>query len=310
MKIAYVFAAALAVLTGCAEIQSHESSVVDQRTANQRTAAEAINRQVASTAKPNPAVEKVNGDWIGGRRVVTENRTEGALPANLDTAISVQDVTGTEMATVFLAAERITALSGVTVRVMPDAAPASSSTATSVAPAAALMPPGQAQMYPGTGFSGVAYKGKLSGLLDSVAAKFGISWKYENKQIVFYKFVTRVFSLNLMAGTTAYKSNIGKTASGGTFSAGANIEVESKMTAWTSLLDGVKQMLSSEGKAALNEGTGTLVVTDVKEVVERVGKFVNSENNTMTRQVYLQFKVINVVTNNDKEYGIDRKSVV
>ena len=42
----------------------------------------------------------------------------------------------------------------------------------------------------------VSYKGPLSGLLDEVSNRFGIWWKYENKQIYFYKFI-KIYSFIL-----------------------------------------------------------------------------------------------------------------
>ena len=39
----------------------------------------------------------------------------------------------------------------------------------------------------------VSYEGPLSGFLDEVCSRFGLWWKYEKKEIHFYKFVTKTF---------------------------------------------------------------------------------------------------------------------
>ena len=41
----------------------------------------------------------------------------------------------------------------------------------------------------------VSYRGPLSGLLDEISSRFGIWWKYEKKEIYFYKYQTITFFL-------------------------------------------------------------------------------------------------------------------
>lgn len=77
------------------------------------------------------------------------------------------------------------------------------------------------------------------------------------------------------------------------------------MAVWKEVGDSVKQILSPNGKYSLNQATGTLVVTDVKEVVDRVGKYIQHENAVMTRQIEVKVEVLTVNLDDSKQYGID-----
>ncbi|WP_407200965.1 hypothetical protein [Enterobacter cloacae] len=51
------------------------------------------------------------------------------------------------------------------------------------------------QRSPGALISGVAYNGNISGLLDAVTAKLGVSWKYEGDKICIYYLETKQFRI-------------------------------------------------------------------------------------------------------------------
>ena len=60
----------------------------------------------------------------------------------------------------------------------------------------------------------VSYKGPLSGLLDEIATRFGIWWKYEKGQIYFYKYENRTFVLYSLPTKPSLSVSMGGSSSG------------------------------------------------------------------------------------------------
>lgn len=320
MKLNHLMAAlALAGLaTGCAEIQKHETAIRDDANRIQAQAKQAVANANAKFAAES-VVSRVDGAWLGNRYVVAEIKKEGGLPPFLDTSVTVRDQSG-QLSTVEAMAERVVTLTGIPVRIMPDVNLTSSTGATTPSAPAPMSPMMPMQgMPPGQGMptvSTVDYSGKVSGFLDMICARFGLAWKYQDKQVYIYRFVTREFSLDALPGTTKFKASVskagggsggssGSTSGGSSYNSTSNVDTDSELAVWRSMQEAVTQMLSKDGKVALNQSTGTLVVTDVKENVERVAKFVERENAILTRQVAVDVQVLTVTLDNSKEYGID-----
>ncbi|EBY7405967.1 PilN family type IVB pilus formation outer membrane protein, partial [Salmonella enterica subsp. enterica serovar Pomona] len=138
--------------------------------------------------------------------------------------------------------------------------------------------------------SDVSYTGALGGLLDLVAGRLGISWKYADGNVVFYYLETRRFDIQPADAKYALKgavtsglsnstgtdssssggnSNSGVSGSGGstmssTVEMGNDLYKDLKITVESMLTPGV-------GRLSLNSTTGTMMVTDVPDVVARIG---------------------------------------
>lgn len=172
--------------------------------------------------------------------------------------------------------------------------------------------------------SDVSYAGPLGGLLDLVAGRLGVSWKYENENVVFYYLETRRFDIQpadakyTLKGTvssglsnstgtdsssSSTSSNSGVSGSGGstmssTVEMGNDLYKDLKATVESMLTPGV-------GRLSLNATTGTLMVTDVPDVVERVGDYLEDENSTLSRQVILKVVTYTINTDVSDTVGID-----
>lgn len=173
-----------------------------------------------------------------------------------------------------------------------------------------------------TRISDISYTGGLGGLLDQVAGRLGISWKYDNGGVVFYYLETRRFDIQpadakyslkgsvssgLSSSTGADSNSSGSTA-GVSGSGGSTMtsEVEMGNNLYADLKATVQSMLTpGTGRLSLNQTTGTLMVTDVPEVVSQIGEYLDSENGTLSRQVI--FKVVTYTVNTDANdmIGID-----
>lgn len=177
-------------------------------------------------------------------------------------------------------------------------------------------------------FSGVTYTGNLGGLLDIVTARLGISWKYEAGMVTFFYLQTARFDIepsdakygltgSVVSGVSNSSSSDVGTGSGSSGSSSSNgvsgesgTSLKSDVAMGNNLYDDLKSTAESMltpgvGRLDMNKTTGTVVVTDVPEVVRRVGEYLTSENKTLSRQVNLKVVIYSVNTDTSDAVGID-----
>lgn len=260
--------------------------------------------QVEARGRSVSSVVSENGMWIGRSTV---KRDLAALPPLFE-----QNATfDRSVASLSEFAERITLRSGITARV---SAGALALTRTAAAGAGAA---GNAPLH-------IVYpSGSLRGLLDTAAARFGVSWKYADGAIQFFHLDTRTFQINAIPGDASLNASVSSNASseagagggggggGGGGSGGGvsstnvqNTAVRSELSVFGSLEKTVAIMLSPAGKVLAAPATGTLTVTDTPASLERIGAFIEAQNKALGRQVMVNVTVLAVTLNRGDNYGI------
>lgn len=271
--------------------------------------------QVEARGQSASAVVRDNGMWIGRHTV---KRALAPLPPLFE-----QNATfDRSVASLAEFAERITVRSGMPVRVSADAVGASNRAAGT--PAAA-------------GPMHIVYaSGSLRGLLDTAAARFGVSWKYADGAIQFFHTDTRTFQVNAIPGDASLSASVSSNASstggegggaaggggGGGSGAGggagggggggggvssANVQntaVKSELSVFGSLEKTVTIMLSAAGKVIASPATGTLTVTDTPAALERIAAYLEDQNKALARQVMVNVTVLAVTLSRGDNYGI------
>jgi type IVB pilus formation R64 PilN family outer membrane protein len=277
-------------------------------------------------AKAPSPVRHESGIWLG-KDVVKLGQP--ALP-NIFYENAVFDKTVASLAEF---AERIGVRTGLPVKVTPDAlevAAAMRGGAGSTA-AGAPLPSGSAVLPPpGARSAGVRIyytAGNLRGLLDTAAARFGVSWKYADGAIQFFHTASRTFQINTLPGdstfnasvTSGASSNPGSGTGGGAAVAGGasgaangvtannsqNTAVASKLSVYGSIESVIKAMLSSYGKVVISPATGSITVVDTPDTLDRVAAYIENENKTLERQVVINVTVLSVTLTDSENYGID-----
>jgi type IVB pilus formation R64 PilN family outer membrane protein len=176
----------------------------------------------------------------------------------------------------------------------------------------------------------VNYNGKLSGLLDMVAARFGLSWKYEDDYIHIYNLDTETFYLKAIAGDTEMHSDV---QSGTTMTSGASSDsststtggssggisgqtisnqtttVTLKTSIWEDIQKTLDSMVSVKGKCVTSPSTGAIVCTDNSTVLGRIRKYVNRENIHLTKQILFQIRIVSVTLTDTDAFGISWNAV-
>jgi len=230
-------------------------------------------------------------------------------------------------------AERISVRTGLPVKVTPDAlevgaamrgagsagAPAPSGYGVPLPPAPAATRSAGVRIY--------YANGNLRGLLDTAAARFGVSWKYADGAIRFFHTESRTFQIDTLPGDSTFNASVtsGATSNPGSGTGGAaagaggaagttngvtannsqNTAVASKLSVYGSIESVIKAMLSSYGKVVISPATGSITVVDTPDTLDRVAAYVENENRTLERQVVINVTVLSVSLNDSEDYGIN-----
>ncbi len=151
----------------------------------------------------------------------------------------------------------------------------------------------------------VSYQGPLSGFLDEVSSRFGIWWKYENKDIYFYKFITKSFVIYSLPSNPKMDSNLGGSSSGEGGNASVSMSSSIEVELWSKFETTIKSMISNGAQLTVSPADGTITVTATPDDIKLVAKFVNEQNERLARQVAISVKILQVSLTDSDNYGLD-----
>lgn len=345
-RLLFSLVAATTLLSACGNLAGE----VDHSFAKTNTQLNADQKKVIKqhVTSDVPVVQRTKKSWLGASSIALQ--TDATLPEVVRQDVTFRFPGKADIDTI---AERITKVTHIPVSVKPDvylpatafitgggkdlASSASASPSSGKGPA--TLPGGApvpvATPPLATGFGGMGstvstsysavndakyemnYEGPLTGYLDLLSSRSGISWDYRDGVISFRRLLTKIFTLKAIPGSSKFDSSIGKTGAGSTagsgssasFTSASQIEMKSDFGIWTSLDAAIKSMLSPSGKMSMSQATGDITVTDTKDVLDSVGHLIDKENATMTRQVAMRVEVLSVKLDRDNEYGIDWNAV-
>jgi len=340
MRIAYTLIAAALTLTvaGCSTFHTAGKNTAETNLVGAE--ADASLNALRSGSASAPGFELVDD-----REYVPPKPSRIARANSLPTRCDIEFLPASGMG-LQAVAQQITKDCGIQVRITPDAVaelngPTSSASATAPAgPApASFVPPligmaGAQNQGAGTSadVSNLFYKGDVSGLLNAVTTRLGLSWKYVDGGITIFHLDTRnyrIFSIptttnmtsTVTSGTTTSMGvaggdgvgggggNAGGGASGGVGGSSGTqqsttVSLDTKPD--EDLRKTVESMLTpGKGRVAYSRSTSMLSVTDTLEVLDRVGTLIDEMNVSATTQVLLNIKVISVTLSDSDEFGIN-----
>lgn len=254
---------------------------------------------------------RVDRPWLAGkaRPLAREIVLPAALRADVQTTLIFAEP-ATDLAQI---GQRITMATGIPVQVNPDA----------MWPAAWFGPRVSAQLGQAAGreradgdASGLMLRAgpaPLAELLDHLAARLSVAWRYENGRIEFYRLETRVFEVPSMLLDAQAEAAMGSGdgQSDGGFSSASRTTLS---TGQASLVDSLRQrveaFLSQAGQVVAVQGaSASLVVTDTPDVLRRVAQYLERENRVLTRRVRILFEELTLALDERAELGIDWQGV-
>ena len=152
----------------------------------------------------------------------------------------------------------------------------------------------------------VSYRGPLSGLLDEISSRFGIWWKYDKKEIHFYKYITKTFVLYSLPTKPKLNVTVGGSSSAGEGgSASLSLSSQAEMAVGTQIKDSITSMISKDSKLTIDQGNGTITLTATPTDIKKVGRYITEQNNRLSRQVAISVKVLQVTVTDGDQYGLN-----
>jgi type IVB pilus formation R64 PilN family outer membrane protein len=152
-----------------------------------------------------------------------------------------------------------------------------------------------------------AEQAPLWSLLDDLARQASLSWRPVPGGAEFYRIETRSFTLAGQAQVATTHASLGRNAGqNAVFESQSRTAFEAKdLNPLRGLLAGVEAMLSTGGRAQLAAESQTLVVTDTPPVLDRISRFIDQQNRSMSRRVRVMLEVIEVVDRDASDIGVD-----
>lgn len=298
------------LLVGCAVTTQDVADEAKRKTA----AITSAQAKVQALPRAPEPLKQIRGNYLGGQPMAISHSV--ALPPSAREVVinfrpshgSLSDV-----------ARNISRATGIPVRIDSDV-PAGRTQAAEPRQAAPMpagpLPVGLQVSRVARGDLPLYFVGDLSDYLNRIASMLGVSWQYANGEVHVFRRVTRVFSLMVSPGSLAVRDDINttgqnsgggnaQTQQAGSFGSNSNASTNSSYNPWEAIDQVLKTMVSAEGKYTVNQSSGTVVVTDAKEDVDRIAEWVRQENATLTRQVAIEVREISVELRNDSQIGVD-----
>lgn len=168
----------------------------------------------------------------------------------------------------------------------------------------------------------IDYTGDLKGYLDYIAIKKNMKWKYdnENNKVYFYTYETQTFVIYGLSEEITSDSSISTDASTSSSGSGSSstsgngesnskneqtIKFKSKQKNWDEVVSTVKNMLSADGRMALNSTQGKITATDHDYILSKINKYIDSINLDAKKEVNFDVKVINLKLTDQRNIGVN-----
>lgn len=311
-----------AALSGCAVTTVGVAEKAD--TATKTIEAAQVQSRSPALNAPTPGLRRMNGNFLGSQPIQVSHAA--GLPAHLRNVTLSFGPGGGTLETV---AKNVRLATGLTMRIHADVTeqPATAGATSPVTitadpnesavplPGAVLpMSMGMARTPPApSGPIPLSFSGDLSDYFNNIAATLGVNWEYANGEVKFYRMLTRTFQLAVSPGTIGYKDEVtsggsggsGTSATAGSFASSTTASVDAQMMPWQGVENAIKTMLTPAGKSYVNMASGAIVITDTKDSVERIGKYIESENDLLNRQVRIELREILVEDTGSSSVGLD-----
>jgi hypothetical protein len=284
----------IGLLVGCAVTTQDVADEAQRKTAA-ITSAQAKVRALPKAPEP---LKRIQGNYIGGQPMAISHSL--ALPPS---AREVVINFGPSHGSLSDVARNINRATGIPVRIdsdVPARRPQAEPRQAAPIPAGPMPVGSQVPRVP-MGDLPLYFVGDLSDYLNRIASMLDVSWQYGNGEVHVFRRVTRVFSLMVSPGSLAVRDDINTTGQNsgggsahaqqaGSFGSNSNGSTNSTYNPWEANDHVLKTMVSAEGKYTVNQSSGTVVVTDAKENVDRIAEWVRQENATLTRQVAIEVR--------------------
>jgi type IVB pilus formation R64 PilN family outer membrane protein len=321
-----------------------QRALAQQGTITAGSPADADRRAAEQAA--HPVLRRARNAWVGSVSVPMGSGERLPSIFTEPVRLNFDDAAGGGKVSLRTMADRITAVTGVPVRLKADVFVAGDAATRPPAPpahasiplptlqghgAAAIDATGSVPMPSAgpreTSVNAVAmrWSGSLQGYLDQVTDQLNLSWEYRDGVVVIERLRTEFFEIAALESETDYhlglsgadQANATSSGNGGggtSSSASSSNEVSEhgKSNVIASILAAIGQIIKDvPGSSAVrSDGSGRIAVTTSRETLSKVRDFVRAENESLLRQAQVQFDVYSVTRNESDERSIEWSAVL
>ena len=264
-------------------------------------------KKAATNGQVRLEAQSVNKPWVAGKSIPVAR--EVLLPKALQRRVESTLLFGSTAFDLPAIAQRLSIAIDLPVRISPEALLPSSM----FAPRTSLNVPGEIVLMP----SEAAFpRGSqpLAKILDVIARRLNIYWRYESGAIIFYRTQTQVFDVRLLTTSASVEMALGRSSAagaGGFDSSARTVLRSTEQSALDAIKVKVEPFLTKAGVVTAQSGaSSSIVVTDVPESLSNIAQFIEKENRILTRRLRLVFEELTVETENDQELRVDWSAAV
>ena len=287
-----------------------------------------------SQLKRERKLSYIDGNYLGDTPI--ELPYAASLPPQFFNIITLQSKGG-GFGTVSQAARNIYLATGIPVRVNPDVELVLSAGLGSINTGTGLQPN---KLNTGDLQSNIAnasvlqsnsllkvrldFTGTLHSYLNEIANAAGVEWEYRDESIYFYRLITKTFNLsNISPGEIEFSDSMSKggqaatgqtgsangSGSNGSFSSTSAIGIKANYSFWKLLKPMLETASSPLGKIAMDEGSGTITITDTRDAMVKIDRIIQKETLVLGQQVIIDVRILLLELDKTTQVGIDLYTV-
>ncbi len=139
---------------------------------------------------------------------------------------------------------------------------------------------------------------------------------YEIKGNILYikKYMTKIFKIPYIKTNSSYNSDLGGDVLSNTGGNNQNIKGNFSLKFnnpkeandfYNNLENNLKNLISQNGTFTINKFTGTLIVTDTKENIKKIERFLNQIKKSTNKNILIEAKILEITLNKSHQLGIN-----
>ena len=158
----------------------------------------------------------------------------------------------------------------------------------------------------------INYSGSIGGALNDLAARTGYAYNIDGDTLTWEAFVTKTFDISFMPGASNYllgqNNNMHYRDSVSQVGPHDNMQYSTlggHLSVWDDLRQTLDELKSPEGRVYVSEATTTITVKDRPAQVHVIAQYLDTLNQSLSREVALQVQVLEIQLNRGFNYGVN-----
>ncbi|WP_415912600.1 hypothetical protein [Neptuniibacter sp. QD37_11] len=159
----------------------------------------------------------------------------------------------------------------------------------------------------------IEHNGSLRSLLDKIALKSGLHWKWENNKVEFFRTETRTFVVDVSTKeevidsetSSSFEPSDADGASANSLSRHTFTSRSEKGSAWDAAIEGIQTLMTDSGKISPNKALNTVIISDTPRALSKIEDYLDRTNSLATQQIAVKVDIFDVVFDREMDYGLD-----